>query len=256
MNRISIYTVSHKRFNPPKNGIYIPIQVGKRFSGLDLGYLSDDTGDNIAERNKNYCELTALYWIWKNASSDIVGLCHYRRYFTKNGFSSREKCFLDEKSIEKYLLSSDIIVPRKFYWNCTVAECYTRGAGKQKDLQNTRNIIQTKYPEYLDDFDAVLASDNAFYCNMFIAKKQLVDQYCEWLFDILMSLEEITDLTGYTVQEARIYGYLSELLLNVWISKNGLDYAEVPVVNTDEKMRTRFRRSVSNIIRRVGSRLW
>ena len=66
---------------------YLPLQVGKALSDLDLGLLGDNTGDNISVKNKSYCELTGLYWAWKNLKGiDVIGLCHYRRYFDKRSF--------------------------------------------------------------------------------------------------------------------------------------------------------------------------
>ena len=43
--------------------------------------LHDDEGDNISNKNKTYCELTAQYWAWKNMEADYYGFFHYRRYF-------------------------------------------------------------------------------------------------------------------------------------------------------------------------------
>ena len=76
-----VYVVSHKNAKFPTESIYKPIQVGKKESFTEI---RDNTGDNISEKNPNYCELTAAYWIWKNDKSDITGLTHYRRYFFKN----------------------------------------------------------------------------------------------------------------------------------------------------------------------------
>ena len=84
--RVKILVACHKADpNIIKNDIYFPIQVGKSLnSELDLGFQCDDTGDNISDKNGSYCELTALYWAWKNIKNvDYIGLCHYRRYFGK-----------------------------------------------------------------------------------------------------------------------------------------------------------------------------
>jgi hypothetical protein len=65
-----IYICTHKPFTPPSDSLYIPLQVGKAISD-DYGYIGDDTGDNISELNRNWCELTGYYWLWKNISCDI-----------------------------------------------------------------------------------------------------------------------------------------------------------------------------------------
>ena len=77
---IKIFTITHKAFTPPKDSTYIPLHVG-RANAEDLGFLGDDTGDSISKLNPYYCELTGMYWIWKNYhEADYIGICHYRRY--------------------------------------------------------------------------------------------------------------------------------------------------------------------------------
>jgi len=253
LSNIKLYTVTHKAFNPPKDAIYVPIQVGKQFTGKELGFLSDDTGCNIAHKNKNYCELTALYWIWKNDDSDIVGLCHYRRYFIPNGVFVGNTFLMNEKQIRKKLSRYDAIVADKMRWKCSVRESYSQGEGKDKDFEKTREIIKRDYPEYLSSFDKIANGNNASYCNMIITRKEILDKYCTWLFDILEKQEKITDLTGYTPQQIRIYGYLSEILLNVWLEHNQLKTVEVPVVNTEwpfqDRLEFRAKQIVKSIVR-------
>lgn len=81
-NKITILVCCHKQDYYAQKYPFLPIQVGRAISSVDLGIQGDDTGDNISWKNRNYCELTALYWAWKNLKEvDIIGLCHYRRYF-------------------------------------------------------------------------------------------------------------------------------------------------------------------------------
>lgn len=79
---IKIIVCYHKSGNYISNDIYLPIHVGKSLSKYDLPIKGDNTGDNISCLNSLYCELTGLYWAWKNVDADYVGLCHYRRFFT------------------------------------------------------------------------------------------------------------------------------------------------------------------------------
>ena len=103
----------------------------------------------------------------------------------------------------------------------------------KKDLNTVRKVLMERYPEYLIEYDLYLESRKSSYCNMFITKAPLFEQYCIWLFDILFETEKRTDITGYTKEEARIYGYLSELLLNVWVKHNKLEVAYMPMVQND-----------------------
>ena len=86
--KFSIFVATHKKFEFPLPDNYIPILVGSYKFDLSI-YQRDDDGEfQISYKNKNYCELTGLYWIWKNIRTDYVGLCHYRRYFI-----NKKKCF-------------------------------------------------------------------------------------------------------------------------------------------------------------------
>ena len=94
---MKLYVATHKSYNQVQDqDLYIPILVGANKNIGEKNYLRDNQGDNnISDRNFTFCELTGLYWIWKNSKDDIVGLCHYRRYFGKN------KRFFKQNSILK-----------------------------------------------------------------------------------------------------------------------------------------------------------
>lgn len=156
---ISVYVVSHKDFKPPLNAIYKPIAVGSLSDNAPKGFISDSRGIGISEKNPSYCELTALYWIWKNDhETSIVGLCHYRRYFTNSHFSTNCKHFLSKKDIDGILKDADVIVPTKTIWkDANVGEAYyTHGQGKRKDLKLLYDVIYKVCPSYIQDFKKLL----------------------------------------------------------------------------------------------------
>ncbi len=232
---ITIYVVTHKCFIEPKDEIYQTIIVGP--ADLDLkNALRDNTGVNIAHKNSNYCELTALYWIWKNVADKdrIIGMCHYRRFFSKSRYRKSSKYFLTKKDVQSIFCKYDVVLPKRNRWGVTVGEnYYNYGEGKEKDLLLVREIISNIYPQYLKDFDQVINAKAASYRNMFIMRKILLDEYCEWLFAILGELEKSISLDDYTKAEARVFGYLSEILLNVWILHKNLKIKYVPIVLTE-----------------------
>ena len=105
---IKVIVATHKQYRMPSDNCYMPLHVGKQ-GKVDLGYLGDDSGDSISEKNGHYCELTGLYWAWKNLKSDYIGLVHYRRYLAnrwrKLMFWKRDPFYsvLTKKEIEQLL---------------------------------------------------------------------------------------------------------------------------------------------------------
>lgn len=220
---ISIYIATHKKFKAPSIDGYKPIEVGADLRTRHFGYQRDNEGENISGKNSTFCELTAYYGMWKHDKSDIVGLCHYRRYFSSRRIDINEKYFLTTDEVENILAYNDIILPEQFYWKYhDVKSGYTAGAGFEKDLNIIADIIGELFPEYLEEYIKILKEDRASYCNMFITSRKQFDNYCEWLFIILFEAERRIDISEYSNSEKRIYGYISEILLNVWVNKNKL----------------------------------
>lgn len=231
---IKILIATHKKYDMPKDECYLPVHVGKK-EDYDLGYQGDNEGENISYKNKHYCELTGLYWAWKNLECDYIGLAHYRRHFSnKNIFirllNEKFDCILNENQIRKLIDRYDVILPskRKYY----IETLYSHYAHTHyaEHLDKTRDIIKEYYPNYLADFNKVMNQRSGYMFNMFIMRKDLADEYCEWLFDILERLEDVIDLKEYDAFQARLFGRVSELLLNVWINNKKLVYKEISFI--------------------------
>ena len=229
---IKIIIATHKPYRMPEDDIYLPLHIGN-VGRPDIGFQGDDTGENISEKNPNFCELTGLYWAWKNLDTDYVGLVHYRRYFSVKMKKNKFDGILTRQQLEKILATTDVVLPkRRNYYIETVYSHYDHILDGSQ-LDKTRKIIEKKYPEYLSAFDKVMKSRGAHMFNMFIMKKELADKYCEWLFDILFELEKKIDTSNMTPFEARLFGRVSEMLLDVWLEKNRIKYKEIRYVHME-----------------------
>lgn len=245
--KTNIYVANHKEGYFLDTDEITPIQVGKGKEGnnKDLGIVGDDTGDNISAKNDNYCEMTALYWMWKNdTESDVTGLMHYRRYFdfaNKYPDHHQTEVFLDgqvfdfdeygekaSQQIAGLMDEYDIILPEPHKMPFSVETNY-REAHHPEDLDTTRQIIKDKYPEYIDAFDTCMKKETFFLFNMFVAKREIFEQYAEWVFDVLFELENRIDISYYNVYQARIFGFLTERLFGVFIEKYLQDHPEKKV---------------------------
>lgn len=231
-----IYIVSHKQFALPElDNSYFPIYVGDKVKNYakENQLLTDDFSDteNISVKNMSYCELTALFWIWKNdLESDYIGLNHYRRFFLSKTNSNQ---ILGEDETNLSLKENDIILPQKLKFRCTIEKYYCRTTGYEKDLQTLESIIYKEYPDYLEAYRLFLSGHEMVYANMFVMSRELLSQYCKWLFEILFQVEKIIDITDYTPAEKRVFGYMGELLLNVWVIHNELKADYYPIINTE-----------------------
>lgn len=218
MERIEMFVITHRDLFLKIPNNYKIIGVGDYGKKNANTILSDSTGDNIAQKNPNYCELTAIYWLWKNYNlPKYVGICHYRRYFVEGFFS--KICLTDK--IEKVMQDYDVILPHKVKENPDVWQYFANSiSGREKDLISLEKLIRESYPEYIDSFEKTMHSKAISFCNMSIMCKEDFCNYCSWLFELLEKYEKLVDLTDYTKQEQRIYGFMSEFLLNVWVDKN------------------------------------
>ncbi|MGN0342148.1 MAG: DUF4422 domain-containing protein [Roseburia sp.] len=223
---LRIYVATHKRFAPPQEKIYIPLHVGRE-GKEDFGYIGDNTGEHISGKNKSYCELTGMYWMWKNVSCDIIGLCHYRRYFARDGK------LLTEGEIRNILSQADIVLGNSSMSPSGSVYQHYLLKHQGKDLEICRQVIQKQCPEYLQAFDCCMGSNLMNIGNMMITRKEIFDTYCEWLFPLLAELEGRTDITGYDTYQARLYGFLAERLLRVWVLNQRFTVREEDVLQTD-----------------------
>lgn len=233
---IKVIVAAHKKYQMPNEKMYIPVQVGAEGKEKIEGYIQDNTGDNISSKNPYFCELTGLYWAWKNLDADFIGLVHYRRYFTNTNKIPKEenekfKIVLTQNDAESILENADVILPKKRNYYIENLYSHYEHTMYVEPLDETRKIIEEKYPEYLEEFDKLYKRTSAHMFNMFIMKKEILNEYCEWLFDILFELEKRIDPSQYDSFHARYLGRISERLLDVWIDKNNLKYEEVKIMD-------------------------
>ena len=238
---IRMIVASHKAYEMPQDRMYLPVQVGAAGKTDIEGFVRDDSGDQISRKNPTYCELTGLYWAWKNLDADAVGLAHYRRHFSKKSRSYRKKhgVFASVLSFDeaKTLLSQyDMVVPKKRKYYIETLYSHYAHTFEASHLDVTREIIAEKYPAYVEDVDAVYRQRYGYMFNMFLLKRDDLNEYCSWLFDVLEELERRIPTEGMSTFEARFYGRVSEILFNVWLRRRmaeGATVEEVPVVSTE-----------------------
>ena len=248
---IKIFIATHKPCLLPEQDCYVPIHVGAK--GKDsISYeqcginkegtlIRDDAGDNISEKNPYYCELTATYYIWKNIKADVVGLCHYRRYFSsKKNIGDDEQPFkniLSSGEISCLMENNDIVVPKtNKYFIETLYSHYSHTLdGSHLDI--AREVMAKIYPQDLKYLDAIYSKTNGSMYNMCIMKKDMFDAYCQWIFNLLAGVEEQIDVSNLSAFQARSFGRVSEILMNVWILKavtEGHNVTEVTAAYTEK----------------------
>lgn len=228
-----IIVAAHKSYPMPSDSIYLPVQVGA-FSRDSIGFQRDDENENISGKNPYYCELTGLYWAWKNLSCDYLGLVHYRRYFKGSHGGKGLGAVLSSHELARLLEQSDVILPRKQHYFIETIFSHYQHTHYGDDLHKTRDVLVKWYPEYVSAFDQALKRRSSHMFNMFIMKKERADEYCSFLFGVLGHLEEQLDVERYDPFQARVFGRIGEILLDVWIDKNNIQYVENPVFYTEK----------------------
>lgn len=239
----------------------MPIQVGKALANVDLGMQGDNTGDNISVLNPNFCELTAHYWYWKNCEhSEYVGLNHYRRYFDFGGkagskhvayanvsVSEAENFIKNIPDFDLLFGKYDIVLAKPNVYSFNLMSDYCR-CHIREDYDILRDVISELYPAYAMTFEQVMKHYNKLsHYNMFVTKRVLFEEYSEWLFNILFEVQKRVKISPYPSQ-ARVFGYMSERLLNVWVKHQNLKVKYEPVIKVcDDGNRPVLRQRLSDL---------
>ena len=214
--------VSHKD-SPLKNncqlpGYVQPLQVGMADADRRMAVLTDNVRDNISAKNGNYSELTALYWIWKNklckpdtemaGKRQYYGLVQYRRMFV---FSGDDLLRLVDNDI-------DAVLPYPMPYEPDIQAHHERYM-KQDDWNALLTALEELYPDYAEDFGAVLSQKYLYNYNIILARKCVLADYCEWLFPLLERIEELSVPQG-PYRSDRYIGYMGETLETLYFMRN------------------------------------
>lgn len=211
---------------------YHTLQVGSALASAHFGMIRDDDGENISKLNRSFCELTGLYWIWKHDNSHIVGLTHYRRYFAprlQGGIPFGDHEVAQASDFSELHEGIDILVPPPHRWEVfgevpqSLTDQYAR-AHTPYDIFLAREEVLMHAPDYRDAYDFVMNGNTIAHGNMFVARKQVIDDYCAWLFPILFGLEPHIPYEFYDPYQGRVFGFIAERLFNVWLCKNRRTY--------------------------------
>lgn len=232
---IEVYVSTHKPIDFAVPDYCKKIQVNAEANGQWPGYLHDnDNPDNISLKNPNYCEMTALYSMWKNCKADIQGLYHYRRFLTEDEPfvcllpADVVKPALSRARIASVLEEYDIILTEPVtismlekHTGLTTGESFSLYC-YWKDMRELWRVIEEKYPDYLPSLEYVTSSDHYSPYNIFIVRRELADSYFTWLFDVLGEIERRISVESYDTRHKRACAYMSEILLNTYVHRHNL----------------------------------
>jgi len=208
-----IFIIKHKEYNNPVPEGYEELYVGDLFKYEE---------DNINIYNPYINEATGIYHIWKHFKGKIAGLCHYRRFFYMDGI-------LNEKQVKNMLKTYDMIITKEVVFNKGIYEQLRSEIENPDVLDKYYNILIQKEPQLEEWFKLKSFSPK----EMFVCKKELIDKYCEWLFELIIPItNQFIKEDAYKVVNKRMIGHLVERLFAYWIWKNNLktykmDYKDV-----------------------------
>ena len=233
--QVTVIVCCHKPYRMPEDKMYLPCQVGAEGKAPIEGFTPDNTGDNISSLNKMYCELTGLYWAWKNLDADYIGLVHYRRLFKgRDGFLSYEE------AITKLSRAKLIVPVKRRYYIETLYSHYVH-THRAKELDLTREILSERRPGEVRFFDKAMKQTWGYMFNMMIMPRDMLSEYCSWLFPIIDELVERMGEEQLSDFDLRYPGRISELLFNCWIlikkdsgELTDREILEVPFVYTEK----------------------
>lgn len=226
------------------NPLFVNVRCGAVFdTRKNVQMAGDDIGEHISQKRPYLSELTVQYWSWKNVEADYYGLCHYRRYlnyskqtYKRDAFGNVIDHYINERTERRYGLweeqmrdvieGSDLVIAQTVnvrmlpghYKN--VKEQYYKSCAylQKKDIDMMETVVCEKYPKYREAVESYLYGKDAFFCNLYVMKKEVFDKYCNWLFPILDELEKRIDIRNYCEEARRTLGHLAERLFGIYLT--------------------------------------
>ena len=195
----------------------MPIQVGAACADYKVADITDNTGDNISDKNGNYSELTGLYWMWKNElltddrggdGTQYYGLAQYRRMLD---FSNNDLLRLADDDV-------DVVLPYPLMYEPDINAHHERYL-TESDWNTLLAAVRELQPDYSEKFVGILGQQYLYNYNVILAKKAVLREYCEWLFPILERVEELSVPKG-SERADRYIGYMAEVLETLYFMKN------------------------------------
>ncbi len=255
--RVKIWVATHRSAEKFGDACYQFLHVGaEQHSEVKIeGAVRDNAGeDHISHKNDIYCELSGLYYVWKNRRDvDIIGLVHYRRFFVRQAKRTKtpNDIILTQAEIEACLKEHDVILGtpgKKLY---AVGGYFTNPLDVP-EFAIYRNILpslKALYPEYADSYKEEFFRPAMSFCNMMICRQDLFDRYCEFLFSVLFDAEKRWNDAGIGVAP-REMGYISEYLLNCWVRHNKLKVCHKPIMLFEDTNKLGFK--VHYLLEKIG----
>jgi len=263
-----IFVGYHKPYQTLEGDVFVPLHMGRAvalaptkdgrpISEADAAWLlehtvGDDTGDSISARNRNYNELTGIYWAWRNyeliGDPDHIGFMQYRRHliFEESRYDDAERSVdelayakvdvgsiypgyqdefgLTDERVAEHVARFDVILPKRcdlsHYVRSIREDFLQRIPGTHaKDLELLRRAVRAVSPEHLATLDRRLAATDKRCYQSFVLSRAEFFAYCEYLFPILQAVDRELDTRHYTINGQRTLGYLGEILFDVYFDR-------------------------------------
>ena len=226
---IALCCHNHFSIVPP---LCVPIQGGARLNPPVPGALPDiGPGGDISAKNHTYCELTVLYYVWKNLAAEYCGICHYRRFICFDETVSKRYLALKQltpKQQKRYLGSAeeivgllhdcDVLLPYPEDMGISAVEHYSTSQNhNRQDMELFLKILSELHPELIEAAEEYLSQNRLYFCNIFIMRHALFDEYCQLLFSILSEFDRRKAMAGDDPAD-RTEGYLGERFLGIYIT--------------------------------------
>ena len=231
MHRLRIFIVTHKPCSISSDGVMTPIHVGRAVSPYkeEMSWMQgDDIGGSISQKNPQYCEMTAHYWIWKNVhDTEYVGVCHYRRFFAID---------LSEDHIKEVMADADVLMVEPSWYIDSVYSYFAKFMGAE-NMTILWIVMKRICPEYVETLKKICDGVKFHPFNMLMCRKSLFDEYAEWMFSILGECEKIVKPSPYT-NGRRALAYMAELLTGVYFIHLGLRIKTAPYYKIENGQKT------------------